>query len=354
MEMPSYVYVGAAPWIAASKDAVTGGLFRLEPESGRWEQLGQGLPEAVEARCLAFAPDGKALYVGTQAGPYRSTDGGSSWQALGKLPGKEQLVWSILPDPGDARTLYVGTQHTTMYRSRDGGESWTELSPPEPDGMVRMSFPCRVIRLALDPADPRRLYAGLEVGGVMASRDGGDSWQGCNEGLLEFTKEPRLRSRIVSDTETEGMMDSHALEVSAAAPGSVLLANRMGLFRSGDGGRRWQEMGIGRFSPLTYARDIKVSRHDPRTLYAALSIAAVSDAGSLYRSRDLGESWQRFDHGVEMKSTLMIIAESPRTPDRIYCATRKGQVLGTEDGGKSWRAYQLPDGVEGIYGLAAA
>ena len=134
----------------------------------------------------------------------------------------------------------------------------------------------------------------------------------------------------------------------------MFLANRMGLFRSGDGGAHWQEMGIGRFSPLTYARDVKVSQHDPRTMYAALSVAAVSDEGSLYRSRDLGETWQRFDHGVSMKSTLMIIAESPANPDRVYCATRKGQVFGTEDGGGSWQEYRLPDGVEGVYGLWAA
>lgn len=350
--MPNYVYAGAAPWIAASKGAATGGLFRLDTDNGRWDKLTRGLPDEVEARCVAIGPGG-AVYVGTQQGPYRSSDGGESWRKLA-LPGNETLVWSILLDPTDAHTLYVGTQGTTIYRSRDGGESWTELTPPEPKGMVRMSFPCRVIRLALDPQEPRRVYAGLEVGGVLASRDGGDSWRGCNEGLLEFTKEPRLRSRIVSDTETEGMMDSHALEVSSAKPGTVFLANRMGLFRSDDGGALWHEMGIGRFSPLTYARDVKVSRHDPRTMYAALSVAAVSDEGSLYRSRDLGESWQRFDHGVAMKSTLMIIAESPRTPDRVYCATRKGQVFGTEDGGKSWRDYQLPDGVEGVYGLAAA
>jgi photosystem II stability/assembly factor-like uncharacterized protein len=350
--MPNYVYVGAAPWYAAGKDAVTGGLYRLDSDSGRWDALSAGLPAGVEARCLAIAPGG-ALYVGTQSGPYRSDDAGESWRAL-PLPGKEQLVWSILLDPGDAGTIYVGTQHTTMYRSRDGGRSWTELSPPEPAGMVNMSFPCRVIRLALDPGDPRQLYAALEVGGVMHSRDGGDSWRGCNASLLEFTREPRLRSRIVSDTETEGMMDSHALAVSPALPGTVFLANRMGLFRSSDGGAHWQEMGIGRFSPLTYARDVKVSRHDPRTMYAALSVAAVSDEGSLYRSRDLGETWQRFDHGVAMRSTLMIIGESPATADRVYCATRKGQVFGTEDGGRHWRDYQLPDGVEGVYAIATA
>jgi photosystem II stability/assembly factor-like uncharacterized protein len=55
-----------------------------------------------------------------------------------------------------------------------------------------------------------------------------------------------------------------------------------------------------------------------------------------------------------MTSTLMIIAESPVTPDRVWCATRRGQVFGTENGGKSWREFRLPDGVEGVYALAAA
>src|SRR5579863_10136810 len=322
--MTRYVYAGAAPWIAATPDARTGGLFRLDTESGRWEALTAGLPEGVEVRCVAAQPgDPSVIYVGTQRGPYRSADGGNSWTLL-ELPGNQKLVWSILLHPTDAHTIYVGTEGTTIYRSRDGGASWQELTPPAPKGAVETSFPRRVIRLTLDPNDPQRIYAGLEVGGVMTSEDGGDSWQGCNEGLLEFTKEPRLRSRIVSDTETEGMMDSHALAVSAAKPGTVFLANRMGLFRSRDRGTHWEEMGIGRFSPLTYARDVKVSQHDPKTMYAALSIAAVSDAGSLYRSRDGGETWARFDRAVTMKSTLMIIAERPKRAERIYCATRKG------------------------------
>jgi len=349
--MPNYVYAGAAPWIAASRGAPAGGLYRLDTESAAWETLTEGLPHPVEARCLA-AQSG-VVYVGTQSGPYRSEDDGRSWSPL-TLPGREQLVWSILIDPRDPQTILVGTQGTTMYRSRDAGASWTELTPPVPEGMVRMGFPCRVIRLARDPSNPNDIYAGLEVGGVLRSRDGGDRWESCNRGLLDLALEPRLKSRLSSDTETEGMMDSHALAVSPASAGTVFLANRMGLFRSGDGGSQWQEIGIGRFSPLTYARDVTVSRHDPRTLYAALSIAAVSDEGSLYRSRDLGETWQRFDHGVAMRSTLMIIAESPASADRVYCATRKGQVFGTEDGGASWREYRLPGGVEGVYGLAAA
>ena len=67
------------------------------------------------------------------------------------------------------------------------------------------------------------------------------------------------------------MLDGHALACSAAAPGTVFLANRMGLFRSEDGGSHWQDVDVGRFSPMTYGRDLRVSPHDPKVLYAALS-----------------------------------------------------------------------------------
>jgi hypothetical protein len=350
--MGSFVYAGAAAWRAAAEGAPARGAYRLDVASGRWECLDGGLPDRVEVRAIALqsgAPH--VLYAGTQLGPYRSGNGGARWQAL-DLPGEERIVWSILIHPQDPRTLYVGTLGTAIYQSRDGGESWRALPVPRPRGLVRTSFPTRVVRLALDPGDADALYAALEVGGVIRSLDAGETWEDCNAGLLALAERPQLKSRIASDTDTEGMMDSHALAISPARPGTIFLANRMGLFKSGDRGATWEDMAIGRFSPLTYARDIQVSPHDPKTLYAALSVAAASDAGALYRSRDLGETWQRFDRGVAMESTLMTIAPSPSDPQRVYCATRRGQVIGTEDGGATWRDYRLPDGSEGVYALA--
>ena len=54
----------------------------------------------------------------------------------------------------------------------------------------------------------------------------------------------------------------------------------MGLFRAQDRGASWHDMKVGRFSPLTYARDVCVSPHNPRTLYAFLSTAARSNDGT--------------------------------------------------------------------------
>lgn len=350
--MRGYVYAGAADWGGKDPAKCNRGLYRLASDTGEWTALEAGLPEHVEARCVTLHPEQPGvLYAGTQAGPYRSTDAGDTWERL-DFPDDEPVVWSIEVHPADARVMYVGTQDMAVYRSDDAGGQWRRLEVPNPEGLCVMGFPTRVIRLAIDPTNPDELYAGLEVGGLVRSLDGGKTWTDCNAGLLDFAKQPHLANHHGSQRASEGMMDSHALAVSPAQPGAVFLANRMGLFRSDDRGDNWSDMEIGRFSELTYARDVKVSPHDPQTLLGAFSIAAVSDAGSLYRSADLGETWTRFDHGVSIESTLMIIAASAHSPDRVYCGARRGQVFGTEDGGTSWQTYQLPDGVEGIYALA--
>ena len=149
-------------------------------------------------------------------------------------------------------------------------------------------------------------------------------------------------------------MDCHALAISRERPGTLFLACRMGLFRSVDRGESWEDVGINRFSTLTYARDLRVSPHDDRVVLGAFSRAFDGDAGSLYRSDDLGESWQRFDHGLEMDSTLMTVAASPSSDERVWCATRHGQVVGTDDGGETWLSRALPERIKGVWAIACA
>jgi photosystem II stability/assembly factor-like uncharacterized protein len=341
------VFVGAGTWTSQKKQ---GGLFRQAAGNGHWEAVTKGLPDPMSVQAITFHPtEAGVIYVGTQDGPYRSSDGGTSWERAANFPSGLQ-VWSITAHPKNPKTVYAGTSPVGVYRSDDGGDTWRELPNVKQPDRIKMSFACRTMRIAVVPGATDQIFAALEVGGVMRSLDGGEHWDDCADELVSLSSRPHLKSKIQSDSEAEGMLDAHALTVSDAAPGAVFLAVRMGLFRSDDRGTRWNDLEVGRFSPLTYGRDIRLSPHDPRTLYAALSPAARSEDGSLYRSTDLGQTWSRIDHGVKARATMMGLALHPRDRDQVYGASRCGQVFGTQDGGKTWRESQIP--VDDVYAIA--
>jgi photosystem II stability/assembly factor-like uncharacterized protein len=350
----SYVFAGAAHWTSEGATQRPGGLFRRAVGDTQWEALTQGLPEGAEVRSIAIHPqDRQVIYVGTQDGPYRSTDGGMRWERLA-FPDPGMTVWTIHFNPQNPRILYLGTAPAAVYRSDDGGDHWRRLPNARQPERVQMGFDTRLIRMAIDPSNPEEIYAGVEVGGLMRSLDGGETWTDCSNHLVKLAEQPNLKSKIGSDTEIEGMMDTHALTVSKSQPGTVFLAVRMGLFRSADRGMTWEDMEVGRFSPLTYARDVQVAPTNPQVLYSCLSPAARSRDGSLYRSQDLGKTWQRFDHDVEARSTMMSVALHPTDPNQVYCATRGGQVFGTQDGGTTWHEYPLPSNIQDVYAVACA
>ncbi len=344
----THVYVGAA----RSGPGKRGGILRRAVGEDCWEPLTKGLPDVTDVQVITVHPTNPdVVYLGTHGGLYRSTDRGERWERLG-LPDDAAQVWAITVHPRDARIIYAGTSPVGVSRSDDDGESWRVLPNAAQPERLKMSFACRVMRIAADPAQPDELYATLEVGGVMRSLDGGEHWDDCCASLLELAERPHLRSRIQSGSETEGMLDGHALCVSAARPGTVFLAVRMGLFQSADRGTSWRDMQVGRFSPLTYARDVRVSPHDDRVLYACLSPAARSEDGSLYRSQDLGETWTRVDRGIKAESTMMAVALHPRDPRQIHCVSRAGQVFSTHDGGATWAEHRLPEDVKDVYAVA--
>jgi photosystem II stability/assembly factor-like uncharacterized protein len=343
---PSTRIFAAAAHLA--KQGFRGGVFRTTADDGAWEELENGLPDLVEAHALAVHPrERDVVYAGTQDGPYRSIDGGDTWERLG-FPKGAAMVWSLAFHPTRPEVMYCGTAPVNVYRSEDGGDNWKKLPAQSPEHCV-MGFPTRTIAIAVDASKPDDVYAALEVSGVMRSSDGGETWTDLSQALVDLARQPHLKSRIGSDRDSEGMLDSHAIVVSSAQPASPILAVRMGLFQSKDEGQSWRDMEVGRHSPLTYCRDVVVSPHDARNLYACLSPAARSNDGTLYRSPDLGETWQRFDHGVKADATMMAAAVHPADPAKVYCISRCGQVFGTEDSGKSWREYRLPEEVGDAY-----
>ena len=337
----SYVYVGLAGETAPGR-VVKSGLYRMAAENGKWKLLTRGLPEAPAIRALVVHPqEPDVLYAGTQVGPYRSIDAGDHWEKV-NIPDHGLPVWSLLFHPRDPNIMYAGYENCEIYRSHDGGEHWQQLP-------VHVRFPeitvapganpaKRVLSLACNPADPNELYGAIEVGGIIRSLDGGEHWENLSHGHY-----------LNDDT-----VDMHGVLVSRWRSGTVFAISRAGMFRSTDQGEHWSTILL---EPLnakdqTYCRSIREVPGDPKTIWVAAGANFQSDVGVLFRSTDGGLTWKRADLGVQPKSTMFGVAFDERQPQRMYCATSGGEVFASQDAGKTWGAYPLPEGATQIYALA--
>jgi photosystem II stability/assembly factor-like uncharacterized protein len=344
----SNVYAGVAGYVGRADQKGTVGVFTRPVESGRWEHV---LTDKETYTVSIHPTNPNVVFAGTADGVYRSTDRGKTF-ARTNFPDTGVQIWSFLVDANNRKLIYAGGSPISMYRSEDTGETWRKLPDPGMPDRAVMPFACRVMRMAQHPSKSGTIFAALEVNGVMRSDDGGESWNDCSTDLIRLAQQPHLKSKIVSDTYNEGMLDGHAIAISPADPDKVILAVRMGLFETGDGGRTWQDMELGRFSPTTYGRDVRVSPQDGNTLYAALSVAAASKDGAVYRSTDKGSTWKRFDK-VQVHGTIMSVALHHTDPDQVYIGARyDGEIYGTEDGGATWDSLPLPAGVKDIYSVA--
>jgi photosystem II stability/assembly factor-like uncharacterized protein len=339
----SFVYIGLAGETAPGRP-VKSGLYRMAVGDDRWELVTRGLPEAPAIRAIATHPENaETVYVGTQQGPYRSTDRGEHWEKL-NVPDHGLPVWSLLFDPRDTKVLYAGYENCEIFRSEDGGERWERLPVtvrfPEVTVSAGANPAKRVLELAANPANPNELYGAIEVGGVIRSLDGGEHWENVSHGQY-----------VNDDT-----VDMHGVLVARWRPGTVFAVSRAGLFTSTDRGEHWASARLEALNPKgqTYCRDICEVPGDPKTIWVAAGAAFQSDVGALFRSKDGGATWTRVKMGIDPKSTMVGIAFDERQPKRMYCATTGGEVFASEDGGESWAERPLPAGATQIYAMGCA
>ena len=160
--------------------AATGdGIARLEESAGSWT-VELRLPGSG-AQCLAVDPnDPDIVYAGLREGGVRRTDdAGASWIDC-TLP--ESGVFSLAVSAADG-AVYAGTEPSRLFRSDDRGERWRELETLlELPSRPTWSFPPRpwtshVRWIAPSPHDGDLLLVGIELGGLMRSSNGGESWQ---------------------------------------------------------------------------------------------------------------------------------------------------------------------------------
>jgi photosystem II stability/assembly factor-like uncharacterized protein len=288
----------------------------------------------------AHAPE--RVYVGTfDDGVYASEDGGTTWRSASEgLDDRRVLSLSVSRSHRAAGgfAVYAGTEPSNLYRSEDAGRTWQLLPalrelPSEP----RWSFPGRpwthhVRTIALHPTDPDWLLVGIELGGVMRSRDAGASWE---------------------DHNPEAHSDAHRLLTHPLAPERVYEVAGQGVAVSQDRASHWSrfERGLDRH----YAWAGALDPADPDLWYVAVSrgpFAAHGDGdGEARVMRANGDGWSPVDDWGEdrrLRRMPYALTTLPERPRSLVAGLRGGLLMASEDAGETWRRLpvELPDVVD--------
>ena len=209
-------------WVGTRK-----GIAVLERGSGGsgW-RVARHMLEDKHISAIHQEPESGMFFVGAfHAGLHVSGDHGATWEA--RENGLTELdVYSINSSRSNGRTrLYAGTEPAHLFCSDDLGEHWTELpglrSVPS---VPNWKFPvpphiAHAKHINFDPHDPDTVYVSVEVGGLLRSRDRGESF----EELLGIYE------------------DAHRLVIHPRDSDRLYAVTGRGLYVSADGGMNFEE-----------------------------------------------------------------------------------------------------------------
>jgi photosystem II stability/assembly factor-like uncharacterized protein len=298
------------------------GVWRSLDRGETFHRYCAGMFMEAEVRALAVHPsDPGTLLAGTDAGLYRTSNGGERWTRLETPfdPGSGWpsgvAVWSLLVHPKNPDLIYAGTCPSAIYRSRDGGAHWEKLGAaltPECPPIVYSRVTC----LRADPNVDNRIWAGVEIDGAWRSDDAGDTWVRLTEGLSS--------------------MDIHDLAVLPGRSRTVLATTNNDLNISRDNGETWQPQQVRELFPFAYCRGLTLKSDDPLTLFLGNGNGPPGTAGAVQVSRDGGQSWRQAALPVAPNSTIWTFAANARVPALLYCASINGYIYRSDDCASTW------------------
>ncbi|MEL6205019.1 MAG: sialidase family protein [Pseudomonadota bacterium] len=319
----------------------------------------------------------------TGAGVWRTDDGGQTW-SLSRLSGG-QLDGLLASDPEGAaavgfaplpapafeeeiaavwslgRTngaLYAGTKPASLYRSHDRGETWKKVKALT-DHESRDSWNAGGAGLTLHtilsaPDAPERLWVGISAAGVFASEDGGASWERRNRrSNADIVAAPDTSTHPAAGTGGEVGHCVHNMVRADGAGDLIYMQNHHGVFRSPDGGRKWETIGQG--LPSTFGFPIAVHPRDRNMAWTfplngdSQGRYPIDGRPAVWRTTDGGATWEPMTNGLPERNCFFTVlrqamATDPGDPAGVYFGTNTGSIFFSDDEGVSWEeiARHLP------------
>jgi hypothetical protein len=394
-EDPDIVYVGT-PGGGIWKTTNGGGIYDPASNDNNWESLSDGLP-FIGVSGIAIDPTSPAgarvIYILTgdgdsfdnpSIGVLKSFDGGVSWYQTGLEWAVEDFMFAnkLRIHPDDPNTLFVAS-NAGIHRTTDGGLNWTleaggfftdiEFKPGAPETMYATSLNSFWIsvnsgdtwtqqnnglvalstrlEIAVTPADPEVVY--LLSGGVPSV--GGAAVVGMFTGLYRsddsggtFTLQSNTPNILGRETDGQDTIEQSFFDLSIAVSPSdedVVVVGGINCWRSENAGEDWinSSYWVEYLAPpgqYTHA-DIHALEYYGNTLYCG------SDGG-IFVSIDDAQNWTNISQGLQVTQCYRIAAFSDGGADYVMLGTQDNGLNQIRDDGSGWGPLEHWEGADGF------
>jgi photosystem II stability/assembly factor-like uncharacterized protein len=316
-------------------------------QSLKWRCIGP--PRGGRVVAVAGDPsDVMTCYFGACAGGvWKSTDGGTYWENVSDGYFNTASIGALTVADADPNVIYAGTGETTIrtdvsygdgvYKSTDAGKTWIHLGLNETR---------HIGEIRVHPQNPELVYVAAlghafgsnEERGVFRSSNGGQTWEkvlyrSAKAGAVDLAMDPaNPRLLYASFWETH----RNFWELSSGGPDS-------GLFKSADGGDTWTELSDNKGLPKGIKGKIGVTV-SPAQSGRVWALIEAEDAG-LYRSDDSGDSWQQVSDNRDLIHRPWYychVFADPQHADTVYVTNLK--MWKSTDGGRHFDEMTTPHG----------
>lgn len=316
------------------------GVVALIEKDGAWEEERRGLSgvrvEAVRSQSHAGPARGAGMIAATDQGVFRSGAAPETGDWSPALPGVDARSIAVTLDG----TTFVGADEAKLYRMREGDGAFSEVAGfKELPTYATWTFPVsphlpNIRSMAASPTHPGRVYVGVEVGGVMATDDGGETWREARESIHP---------------------DIHQLAAAPDGDGGdhVFAVTGVGFYNSRDGAQSWRSRcdGLQTLYTIALANDPS----DPQRLVASATLGRPRNwsarpegaVAKVYESLDGGERWDALmDDGLTEAVDALAVDDA----GTVYAGTHGGQVFARARGAGEWRL--IADGLAPVNCIA--
>jgi photosystem II stability/assembly factor-like uncharacterized protein len=233
--------------------------------------------------------------------------------------------------------MYAGTASGGLWKSTSGGIKWNPIFDNEATASIGA--------VAIQQSNPSVIWVGTGEGnprnslnggyGLYKSIDGGKNWQ-----LMGLEKTRHIHRVIIDPTNPN--------TVYVAAIGSPWGEHpERGVYKTTDGGKTWVK--ILYTNPKSGAADLVMDPQNPNKLIAAMwehkrdpwFFDSGGEGSGLYSTYDGGETWKKIssEDGLPEGNLGRIgVAISPSKPDIVYALieAKKNALYKSSDGGHHW------------------